>query len=179
MKSPASPSTQLVKVELEPKLAAYHCPETGGHYLSAASYWHWLGKNPNRLPQLPSSGDELPTEEEKTGNLLCPETGLPMLRYKVGHGFTFTIDRSPTGGLWFDKGEWEALRERNFHDELHLIFTLPWQNKVRRETQEENLANILKERIGEEAYEKTISFRDWLSTQPDSTPILALLRESV
>lgn len=177
MNSPVSPSTQLVKVELEPHLAAYRCPESGGHFLLATSYWHWLGKNAERLPQLPPSGETLPQEEEMKTTRLCPESGLPMSRYKVGHGFTFTIDRSPTGALWFDQGEWEALRARNFHDEIHLIFTLPWQSKVRRKAQEENLDQVLRERIGEDAYQRAITFRDWLSTQPDPEPILALLRK--
>lgn len=175
MNSPTSPNTALVKTEFEPNLIAYHCPETGGHFLPAASYWHWLGKTPGRLPHLPPTVGTLPDEEEATTTRLCPESGMPMLRYKVGHGFPFAIDRSPTGGIWFDKGEWEALRARNFHDELHLIFTLPWQKKVRRAEKEEVLTSLLRERIGEEAYEKTIAFRDWLATQPDAAPILALL----
>lgn len=54
-----------------------------------------------------------------------------MGRYKIGHGFTFSIDRSITGGVWLDGGEWEALRQRNFHEEIHLIFTAPWQKQIR------------------------------------------------
>ncbi|GHC62642.1 zf-TFIIB domain-containing protein [Roseibacillus persicicus] len=109
MKSPVSPKTTLTKTELEPNLDAFQCPESGGHYIPAASYWRWLGKNPSRLPQLPVSSDDLPEVEETASTRLCPESGMPMLRYKVGHGFSFTIDRSPSGGIWLDRGEWEAL----------------------------------------------------------------------
>ena len=100
-----------------------------------------------------------------------------MLRYKVGHGFSFSIDRSPNGGIWFDAGEWEALREHQFHDELHLIFTLPWQNQVRREENEARLEDIFRQRIGEEAFTKTKEFHTWLQTQPETSPILAYLRQ--
>ncbi|GHC62636.1 hypothetical protein [Roseibacillus persicicus] len=46
---------------------------------------------------------------------------------------------------------------------------------MRRAEQEDKLAQLLRQRIGEEAYEKTTAFRDWLETQADPAPILALL----
>lgn len=179
MKSPISPKTALVKTNLEPYLVSFHCPESGGYYLPAESYWRWLGKNPTRLPQLPPTGDDLPQEEETPPLRLCPESGIPMTRYRVGHGFNFSIDRSPSGGIWFDKGEWEALREHNFHDELHLIFTLPWQNKVRRSESQNKLEELLRDRIGVEAFEKAQDFRDWLTTQPEQAAIMAFLQNGL
>jgi hypothetical protein len=68
-----------------------------------------------------------------------------MTKYKVGHGFRFTIDRSLTGGAWLDAGEWEALRGRNFRDEIHFIFTDPWQ---RRDESAEWERSRLAERVG-------------------------------
>ncbi|MGJ8724751.1 MAG: hypothetical protein ACSHYB_09360 [Roseibacillus sp.] len=178
MKSPTSPKTALVKSDLEPNLIAYHCPESGGHYIPAASYWRWLGKNPSRLPQLPVSSDVLPNEEEPAGIRPCPETQAPMLRYQVGHGFTFTIDRSPTGGIWLDKGEWEALRSHNFHDELHLIFTLPWQRSVRQEASAQAVIDNLKNRIGEDSLTKVLEFKTWLEAEDEESAILAFLQHS-
>jgi hypothetical protein len=178
MKSPASPTTHLVKTELAENLTAYACPDSGGTYLPAESYWRWLSKHPERLPKLPLSEDQLPPSDDSQSLRLCPESGNAMLRYKVGHGFPFYIDRSPTGGIWFDEGEWEALKKHNFHDELHLIFTLPWQKRVRDAEKEEKLNHLLRERIGEEAFEKVISFRNWLASQPEKSAILALLKES-
>ena len=71
-----------------------------------------------------------------------------MQRYKVGHGFSFYLDRSPLGSIWFDKGEWEALKSRQYHDELHLIFTAPWQDGVRTEERIRSERRILEERLG-------------------------------
>ena len=175
MNSLVSPLNKLEKTELEPHLIAFQCAKSGGYYLPAASYWRWLAKNPARLPQLPDSGEESPEEEEIANPRLCPESGAPMLRFKVGHGFSFTIDRSPTGGVWFDKGEWEALRARNFHDEIHLIFTLPWQNKVRRLASKERLNQALITRIGEPSFEKATEFKTWLHSQEERSAILAFL----
>lgn len=175
MKSPASPSSTLARVELERDLCAFECPETKGHYLPAESYWRWLSKNPNRLPQLPSEEQESPLEESPETVRLCPESGLPMQRYRVGHGFKFAIDRSPTGGIWLDSGEWAALRERNFHDELHLMFTLPWQRKARLEEQEEQLNQLLMERVGKEAFQRAVDFKNWLKSEPEATSLLAFV----
>ena len=64
--------------------------------------------------------------------LICPESGRLLLRYRVGHGLRFHIDRSPaTGGVWLDKGEWEALKSKGLHVSLHLIFTAAYQRQIR------------------------------------------------
>ncbi len=122
----------MQRITLEDGLIAFQCPESEGVFLPIQSYFRWLSRQSERLPHLPVS-DTSP--EEVAGDVesakICPETGLIMQRFKVGHGFSFYLDRSPSGSIWFDKGEWEALRERQFHDELHLIFTAPWQRDIR------------------------------------------------
>lgn len=60
-----------------------------------------------------------------------------MSRFRVGHGFDFTIDRSISGSIWLDGGEWGALRERQFHDEIHLIFTASWRREIQAEERAE------------------------------------------
>lgn len=177
MKSPANPQISLVKTELEPGLTVFHCPESNGHYLPAECYWRWLAKHPERLAKFPPSGENLPPEEAPSTRI-CPESGLPMLRYKVGHGFSFTIDRSPTGAIWLDAGEWNALRDHHFHDELHLIFTLPWQRRVRQEGTTQALSENLRNRIGEESLTKVSDFKAWLQAQDEQSAILAFLRDS-
>lgn len=102
-----------------------------------------------------------------------------MQRFRVGHGFEFFIDRSPTGGIWLDGGEWAALRERQFHDEIHLVFTLPWQKKARSEKQEQQFDDLLQERIGADAFQKALDFRSWLQEQPDARSLLAFISKGM
>jgi hypothetical protein len=124
-----------------------------------------------------------------------------MMRYKVGHGFGFSVDRS-VAGIWFDAQEWEALRARNFHDEVHLIMTSPWQSDLRREAlqaviNEKAAAHAAQppapkwqpmgvnaalqaryaELLGPEALAKADEFRTWLSQQPHRREILAYLQQ--
>ena len=145
----------MIPIKLEEGLSAYQCPETEGIFLSIASYFSWLGKQPERLPKLPDpdiGNEEL--IEDSEGAKICPESGLLMQRYRVGHGFSFFIERSPSGSLWFDKGEWKALRERQFHDELHLVFTSSWQSAVRAEKRAESERANLSNKLGKELLHK-------------------------
>lgn len=167
----------MEEVNLEEGLTAFRCPETHGHYISLQAYWSWLQKQPQRLEHLPvrdsSDQEVVETSEAK----ICPESGTIMLRYKVGKGFDFTIDRSSTGGVWFDAGEWEALRERNFHDEVHLIFTAPWQQSVRDEKSASVRQEILTERLGEELYNELVVLRDRLNKSEHKELALAFLHD--
>lgn len=175
MKSPVGSHKHLVSVPLEEGLIAYRCPESGGHYLPASSYMRWLAAQPARLPQQPPGEENALEEEPPSGARFCPESGTIMTRYKVGHGFRFTIDRSLTGGVWLDAGEWEALRSRNFHDEIHFIFTEPWQRKVRRDEIAGSERSRFEERIGRDLLDRLDGLRQELENHPHREEVLAYL----
>lgn len=204
MISPVDSKSRMSRVELEPGLVAYRCPASGGHWLPYQNYWRWLSQQPGRLPHLPH-GEEAGHQVELENShkvRICPETGTLMTRYKVGHGFQFSVDRS-AAGIWFDVNEWEALRGRNFHDEVHLIMTAPWQAKVRREAleqviQEKQAAQQAPEKeaapvhaeptgleaafrarfaglLGPEVMERAEEIKRWLNEQPARREILTYL----
>jgi len=175
MRSPIKPHKQMVRVSLEEGLLAYECPESEGIFLPVASYVRWLAKQGDRLPHLVCSESELPLGDS-TGVKICPESGQIMLRYKVGHDFSFYLDRSPTGSVWFDKGEWEAIRSRQFHDELHLIFTAPWQDSVQLEEQQRMEASVLKERLGDELVAKLTELKGVLDDHEYKSMALSYLQ---
>lgn len=167
----------MVAETLEEGLTAFRCPESHGIFIPAESYWRWLHQQPSRLPHLPAPSDKSPVIEDSPEAKICPETGLLMMRYRVGHGFDFYIDRSPTGSLWLDAGEWEALKERQFHDELHLIFTSPWQRDVLQQdiaaAHEERLAD----RLGPDLMGRLVALRQDLNGHPDKDLAMALFTQ--
>lgn len=116
-----------------------------------------------------------PTREEHDGVLFCPETGTLMTRWKIGHGFSFAIDRSITGGIWLDRGEWEALEARNFHDEIHLVFTAPWQKQVRSAHSQETYLATLKSTLGTDLVGQVSALRETLQNHPHRSMALAYL----
>ncbi len=175
MKSPVGSKKALASTQLEDGLMAYRCPESGGHYISAVSYMRWLSNQPARLPQLPPDGEDMHECIETSSAKLCPETGTIMSRYQVGHGFSFTVDRSITGGIWLDAGEWEALRRRNFHDEIHYIFTQPWQSNVLEQERATSARKRLEERLGVELLGRVDALKSEIAGSPHREQILAYL----
>jgi hypothetical protein len=100
-----------------------------------------------------------------------------MLRHRVGHGFAFSLDRSVTGGIWLDAGEWEALKARNFHDELHLVFTAPWQAAARREAAQKMEQELLLSRMGANLMARLDELKLALADHPHRDAALAYLRD--
>lgn len=177
MQSPVANKKQMIRVDLEEGLSVFQCPETSGIFLPITSYVRWLGKQGDRLPHLlPADSSDEELIEDSSGVKLCPESGQIMQRYRVGHGFSFYIDRAPSGSLWFDKGEWESLRQRQFHDELHLIFTSPWQDRVREEERLESERALLQQRLGEPLLTKLEELGDILGGHEYQNMALAHLQ---
>lgn len=167
----------MTRVTLEEGLAAWECPQSGGHYIAANDYDEWLEKHVHEVPPKDETTDsvQLPSDPSEQRALLCPETGCLMVRYRVGKGIPFSIDRSPTGGVWLDKGEWEALKSRNLHDEIHHIFGAPWQRELRDEQRVSRLREGYRTRIGEGPFDDAERFKRWMNGQPNTRAIIAYL----
>lgn len=121
----------------------------------------------------------VPEMKDSTELLICPETGQLMQRFKVGRGFEFYVDRSPTGSVWLDSGEWEALRGRQFHDELHLIFTAPWQDAVKTEELAASREAALRERLGDDLFSKIEEVGQLIAGHENEQLAMAYLCEKV
>lgn len=160
-----------------PGLLVYKCPRSGGYWIPENRYWRWIAKQPERLEKLPATAGEDVVEEPTQAARMCLETGQLMTRYRVGEGFGFRIDRSPNGGIWLDKGEWEALESRNFHDKLLLVFTNVWQKEVVRAELLESFRRQFRQRVGEDGFNRVVEFKKWLKAQNDPASILAFLRD--
>jgi hypothetical protein len=174
LKSPVT-GNPMSHVILDDGLDAWHCVDSGGHYIPAVCYMRWLEKQPARLPQVPASTNTAPAADDPESARMCPETGTIMTRCRVGHGFGFSVDRSITGGIWLDGGEWEALQARNFHDELHLVFTSPWQKRVRDERAQAAYEARLVETLGADLCDRLRALRTELADHPDRSMALAFL----
>ncbi|CAN5712352.1 hypothetical protein BH11VER1_BH11VER1_26330 [soil metagenome] len=176
MKSPLHPHISLVAKEIEPHLNAYECPESQGVWIPLQSYFNWLQKHAATIKPLPADYVPDVIEDDTQEVLFCPESGCILARYKVGRGFDFHVDRSPlTGGVWLNQGEWDALKSMELHDDLHLIFTAHYQQRVRSESFEYNLLKSFQDRIGEEDFPKVAEFRNWLLDHPKKRDIQAFL----
>jgi Zn-finger nucleic acid-binding protein len=176
MQSPVNPSVALVEGEIEPGLTAFICPESGGIWIPLQSYVNWQEQHRAEPTSVPQQFAPEITDDSKRRAYICPESGRVLLRYKVGHGLNFHIDRSPvSGGVWLDKGEWEALKSKGLHTQIHLIFTASYQRQVRTAEYDQTIEDNFKNRIGAPQYEKVVAFKEWLATQPKRREIVSYL----
>ena len=177
MQSPVNPGVTLQEREIEPGLSAYLCPESGGIWIPLQSYVNWREHHLDEAAPAPQQQyTPVTTDDSKRRAYICPESGRVLLRYKVGHGLNFHIDRSPvSGGVWLDKGEWEALKSKGLHTQMHLIFTASYQRQVRTAEYDQTIEDNFKLRVGAEASDKVAEFREWLATQPKRREIIGYL----
>lgn len=176
MRSPLHPDSALVPVELEPKLSAFQCPVSNGYWIPLQSYMRWFKHQGHQVTPLPEGYKPHCDDDSGRPVLFCPESGSLLQRFRVGHGLSFRIDRSAiTGGVWLDAGEWEALKSRNLHEELHLIFTSPYQKKLRSEELEQTVQETFEAKLGEADFQKVVQFKEWMRGHPRAGEILAFL----
>ncbi len=177
MNCPVCQSEPLVEGLLEENLPSYACAACGGNWIRGRDYWHWLEKHGQNLPEItdPAPGQ---SSAEDPATKLCPECAFTMFKYGVGHGLEFHLDQCMgCKGIWFDRHEWESLRARNLHDDLHAIFTAPWQAEATREERGRRLEQMYIRKFGAEDYAEIKRVRAWLVPHKHKHELLAYLTD--
>jgi len=176
MNCPVCTSLTLSRTDLDENLPAYSCSGCGGAWLSSREYWRWLDSHGPALPETPPQLTAI-TAADSPKVKICPECRRLMLRYNVGHGTGIALDQCPAcNGIWCDRGEWDLLKSRNLHDEVHLVFTAPWQTAVRKEESRARLDAIYRQRFGSD-YDELIRIRGWVYNHPERDHIIAFLTD--
>jgi len=152
-------------------------------YIQSHAYWKWLEhhkeKNSHNISSQNKTIPEINLNDDYKSAAICPESGCILIRYQVGHGLPFHIDRSPaTGSVWLDKGEWEVLKNHNVHNQLHLIFSSSYQLAIASEQAKENLRNQFELSVGEETMEALKLMAAQMAGHPQRQRMLAWLREN-
>ena len=177
MNCPVCTVAELSLNNLESNLSSMQCAKCAGNFIRGSHYWKWLEEHKQNLPETPGDSVDLPLAD--TSNLkLCPECRNIMVRYKVGHEIGFALDQcAGCKGIWFDKNEWETLRSRNLHDDIHTIFTASWQAEVAREERKKRLERIYVSKFGAEDYAEIKRVRAWLDKHERKQELLAYLTD--
>jgi Zn-finger nucleic acid-binding protein len=177
MQCPTCKSTDLNAITLDQGLPGHHCPDCGGLWLSLGAYQDWLQAKGEILPEKPPSGNAPQPVSDKRVKL-CPNCDHLMLKYRVGRGMDFALDHcGHCGGVWFDRHEWEALKDRNLHDEVYKIFTAPWQREIRLEEARRNFQARYSAKFGEQDYARVRQIKRWLNDHPERQALLAYLND--
>ena len=180
MKCPICKTKILIKKELDLGLLSFNCENCDGTWIRSSQYWNWRNQQGQNLSEISVEESINLKVDDSRGVKFCPDCSKFMFGFKVGHGTHFSLDRCNTcGGMWLDKNEWEALKSRNLHDEIHFIFSAPWQSKVKKEELTIRVENLLKDRLGEEDYFKVKEITEWIQKHENKSEIAAYIKESI
>jgi Zn-finger nucleic acid-binding protein len=167
---------------LEDELPVHACHNRDGLWLPTNEYLLWLRLQlQHQKVTATSLHDPAPasvpvTETEKAK--ICPDCGRLLRRYKVWPNLEFFLDRCNTcNGIWFDQNEWDILKEHDLHDELNLIFTQPWQEKIRKIESHLFFEMMYQSRFGND-YAEIKRIRAWLENHPQKTNLIAYLLDN-
>ena len=175
MNCPVCKTTEMVVNELEPELRSMKCVTCSGNFIRGVEYWEWLSIHGPNLPEKEVDTDGL-DRNETLDQLDCPECRWRMVKYLAGRGTGFALDHCRgCKGLWLDKNEWETLKARNLHDDLHAMLTPFWQAEAQREARRHRAEERLIARFGKDDYLKMKEFREWMFAHERKHEILAYL----
>ena len=80
--------------------------------------------------------------------------------------------------LWrdlVDKNEWEIMKSRNLHDDVHLVFSQEWQSAIRAEEHKAAMDEILRSQLGDADLNEIRRIKTWLQAHPRSAELFAYL----
>jgi len=175
LKCPVCKTPELLRTELEPHLSSFSCYECDGHWIKGKEYWAWVEEHATDLAEQLHEDETLALAEPGTP-VDCPECRFRMVKYLVGRGLHFSVDHcSGCKGIWLDRNEWEALRKRNLHDDLHSMFTSFWQAEAHRLARKKRMEGIYVDRFGDEDYAEIQRIRLWLETKTNREELIAFL----
>ena len=145
-------------------------------WITAQQYDDWLARHADNQPEKPADPNAQLLSGEKLGAKFCPVCQYLLVKYKVGHQTNFSLDRcGHCGGVWLDKNEWDILKSRNLHDDVHLMFSPAWQAAVRSEQHEAAMDEIWREHLSEADLSEIRRVKQWIDAHPKAAELRAFL----
>lgn len=176
MKCPSCKTADMESHDLEEGLISKHCLACDGHWLPSFQYWLWLQQHGDNLPERPAAEGAALTVTESEQAKTCPECGHILTHHRVGHGLDFSLDRcGHCGGVWFDKNEWEILKSRNLHDDVHFVFSQVWQSEVAKQERAKMREQRLLAHFGTQDLAEIRRIKAWLDGHPRKNELYAFL----
>lgn len=153
----------------------YRCASCQGVWVDSNEYLQWVvGRSAPAPVELAPEHDPV---SDSANAKLCPKCQRFLTRYRILPEARFQVERCATcNGVWFDQAEWEVVREHRLQDKVNLLFTQPWQARVRAVEARRAMERLYLERFGADTYERIQQMRDWLLAQPQRAALLAFLQ---
>ncbi len=161
--------------ELEPGLNVMSCPECAGVFLEHFPYTEWAKSAGHADIDKPVKINVKPSSE-RAGAKFCAHCKSYLVKYDVAADASFTIDRcGKCGGMWLDGNEWDQLKSRSLHTDIHRIFSTDWQSQIRANEHGKALEDIWREQFGSD-YEELMRIKKWIDSHAKAPEVYAFLQ---
>lgn len=180
MLCPVCKAESLQSVKLSDGPWAHCCSHCQGHWITAEEYWQWLQNHGDTLPEkAPSNTAPPPVEDENTRRVkLCPNCDRLLAKYRLHTELPFRLDHcGHCGGIWLDSQEWDALKDRNLHDEIYQLITPHRQKQLQQENSRRHFEQRYQERFGAEDYAEIRRIKKWLWENSNRQDLLTYLND--
>jgi Zn-finger nucleic acid-binding protein len=173
MQCPSCKQDKLKPIKLEPSLAALTCNKCHGVQINLLSYRTWVENNPETISHNATATtiSENDISDSKQA-LLCPKCSKLMTKYTISGRHSNRIDLcSFCDEAWLDQGEWQLLKQLEINNKLTSVFTDPWQKNIRKEKEEKNYEQRMKDKFKDD-YTKLVEVKNWIIHHEYSTEIM-------
>lgn len=148
------------------------CTSCDGVLISLLYYRDWAGRLSD-LDEIEPIDSNIIEENDSKIALSCPKCLKLMTKYLISGSQSNRLDVCPScDEAWIDNGEWALLKTLNLAKRLPLIFTLPWQSRIRKEINEKNRYERLEKIVGNEDAERAREIREWLNANRNKSAII-------
>ncbi len=166
----------LKSKELEPGLNVMSCPECAGVFLEHLPYVEWAKSSSAQVGGAQPISMKAHPSAERAGAKFCAHCKSYLVKYDVASDAPFTIDRcGKCGGIWLDGNEWDQLKSRALHTDMHRIFSTDWQSQLRAEEHGKALEQIWREQFGAD-FDELMRIKTWIDSHAKAPEMYAFLQ---
>lgn len=173
MQCPKDRKITLADGTLVGNLAAKCCSECQGSWISPEDYQRWQSQQsrPKTIAELvpkvlDADGFEPSLYDAKAA--FCPECGIYLTRIKLGMKTPFYVERCLScGGVWCDRGEWEALEAMGLHIAIEQLSSQEWQSLAREREHLAQERQLTIDRLGEALAQQVFELSELLEKHPN------------
>lgn len=169
---PSCPHQRLQPVQLDYDLPALACGDCGGALLSLVSWRNWREHATLEPPAADAGGAKV---SDSASALRCPKCERFMTKFRFAADARNQIDFcTHCDEVWLDHGEWELLERFALTDQLSMVFSQPWQNRVRSDEARLRQEERWRAQFGAD-FARVRDMRAWIAAHPKAREILAYL----
>ncbi|PZD72265.1 hypothetical protein C1752_03852 [Acaryochloris thomasi RCC1774] len=166
---PACQSVTLESTNLEAHLSASQCSSCDGHWVAADDYHAWLENGPQA-----AAATAAVAVEDSTHAVFCPHCSQLMRKTNVGHDLNFYLDQCPCcHGVWFDQHEWDNLKSKDLHTQVHQMSSAAWQQKARQYSLRSTVRQVYASKFSSTDYSEAERIKNWLERHPQKQDLLS------